>query len=255
MILVNKAAAAPARLAAGVPLTTECCDAYARAPGDYDAGLQRFKFRDAIYGHSTVKSALQAAQYGKCCYCEGVFLGHVYGTVEHYRPKGRVRQTKGAPFEYPGYYWLAYEWTNLFLCCVDCNQSAKRDLFPLEDPATRARNHEHDLAEERPLILNPAGPEDPTDHIGFHQEVPVAITDFGRTTIDALKLDDRPDLNERRRQRFAELKTLKDVVRLCDGNTNPEYVELVVDAQAELGRAVQPEARFSSMARVLIRAP
>lgn len=255
MILVNKAVAAPRRLAAGVPLTTENCDAYAGASGDYDAGLQRFEFRRTIYGHPSVKGALRAAQYNKCCYCEGIFLGYVKGAVEHYRPKGRVRQSAGTPAVYPGYYWLAYDWANLFFCCVDCNQSAKLDVFPLEDPATRARNHEDNLAEERPLILNPAGPEDPTDHIGFHEEVPIALTPLGRATIDALKLDDRPDLNERRRERFANLKRLKETVRVCRGNTNPEFVNLVADAQAELGRAVLPEAKFSAMARALIGMP
>lgn len=255
MILVNKAAAGPARLAAGVPLTAEICDAYDSAPGDYDAGHQVFKFRTSIYGHHTVKRALRTAQFDKCCYCEGKFTGHSPGDVEHFRPKGRVRQTKGAPFEYPGYYWLAYDWANLFFCCIDCNRSAKLDYFPLEDPARRARNHADDLTNERPLILNPAGEEDPTDHIGFHEEVPIAITPLGRSTIVALKLDDRPELNERRREHFNILKILKEIVRVCGGDTNPEFVNLVADAQSALDRAILPEAPFSAMARALIDAP
>jgi hypothetical protein len=28
---------------------------------------------------------------------------------------------KEKEFEHPGYYWLAYEWTNLLPSCYDCN--------------------------------------------------------------------------------------------------------------------------------------
>jgi hypothetical protein len=51
--------------------------------------------------------------------------------------------------EQPGYFWLAYVWANLFLACQLCNQSFKKNLFPLADPAKRARSHLHDLGARR----------------------------------------------------------------------------------------------------------
>ena len=80
--------------------------------------------------------------------------GHhiAYGDVEHYRPKAGYRQDAEDPLGRPGYYWLAYEWSNLLFCCQICNQRFKRNLFPLVDPARRAETHHDDLSSEQPLF-------------------------------------------------------------------------------------------------------
>jgi len=71
----------------------------------FDAGTPEFTFKSTIYGHATVKDALVAAQFAKCCFCEAK-VGHD-GDVEHFRPKSGTRQHSGAPLLQPGYYWLA----------------------------------------------------------------------------------------------------------------------------------------------------
>ena len=97
-------------------------------------------FSGDIYGHDEVRAALRTAQHSKCCYCESK-ITHITEDVEHYRPKGAVRQSPhdARPLS-PGYYWLAYEWKNLYLSCSICNSSHKRDLFPLKNPERRARS-------------------------------------------------------------------------------------------------------------------
>jgi len=61
-----------------------------------------------------------------------------------YRPKGAVQQAPGQKKEYPGYYWLAYDWNNLLFICTACN-TKKRELFPLTDSKGRARSHHDDI--------------------------------------------------------------------------------------------------------------
>ena len=89
-----------------------------------------------------------------------------YGDVEHFRPKGGYKQRRRGPARRPGYYWLAYDWDNLFYSCQLCNQRFKRNLFPLRDGRRRARSHTHRLDKEEPLLVDPAE-QDPSKYIGF----------------------------------------------------------------------------------------
>lgn len=71
--------------------------------------LSRYKTKD-------VKEELNNIYYNKCAYCESrVEELH----VEHFRPKKT-------------YYWLAYSWDNLLLCCPTCNK-AKSNNFEVEN--------------------------------------------------------------------------------------------------------------------------
>lgn len=167
--------------------------------------------------------------------------------MEHYRPKSSVRQEKTADALFPGYYWLAYSWDNLFWSCQICNRKNKRDFFPLVDLAKRARSHKVKLAKEKPLLLNPGGPEDPRNHLKFRDEIAKGVTNAGRTTIEIVGLN-RPDLAEERLARLNELRMLLAIVQRHEGNLKPDDAELVQDARRELDLAVQPTAKFSAMA-------
>ena len=239
MIRVRKPRA-PEKLKSGTSLTEQNCT-------DYNAGTRKFKFDKTIYGHKTVKDALIKAQHGKCCFCEGRFKAHAYGDVEHYRPKSSVRQARNAKALFPGYYWLAYSWDNLFWCCEICNRTNKRDFFPLIDPAKRARSHNDEFTNEEPLILNPGGLENPRNHIAFRDEIAKGVTNAGRTTIEIVDLN-RNDLAEERLDHLKKLRGLLDIVRLCEANLEPDDAELAHEASRELDLAVQPTAKFSAMA-------
>jgi len=229
----------PAKLKSGASLTEQHCTAY-------NAGTKKIEFDQTIYGHKTVKDALIKAQHGKCCFCEGRFKAHAYGDVEHYRPKGAVKQDKNAEALYPGYYWLVYSWENLYYSCTICN-SRKSSCFPLVDPTKRARSHSDSLAEENPLILDPGGSEDPRDHINFRYEIAKGVTNSGRTTIEIVDLN-RNDLVEERLDHLNKLRTLLSVVRFCEGKMEPDDAKLKQDANSQLALAVQPAEVFSAMA-------
>ena len=244
MIRVHKPRA-PQKLARGGALTRRDCEAYEANRVDYENGTSKFQFKPNTYGHCTVREALKDAQNGKCCYCEGKSFGS-FAEVEHYRPKGAVRQDEQSEKLLPGYFWLAYCWDNLYWCCPICNRS-KKDFFPLKNPAKRARSHADNLAEEKPLILDPGGLDDPRKHIGFHKEIAVGLTEAGRKTIQFIKLN-QSTLEELRRKWAAELERLLNVVRLLQGNPDPELAKLAEDASNTLKAAVLREAEFSAMA-------
>ncbi|MCO7185001.1 hypothetical protein NH341_06160 [Tenacibaculum sp. XPcli2-G] len=111
----------------------------------------------------------------KCAYCERVYKLD----VEHYRPKGEVRDlnnklvnitnSKGTIIPHPGYYWLCYEWSNLLPACISCNRDGgKVSKFPtihsyvktpplnsnyLDIP--RCLISDNGLTIEQPFLLNP----------------------------------------------------------------------------------------------------
>jgi uncharacterized protein (TIGR02646 family) len=246
MIRVIKPSA-PARLAHGIPRTEDNCANYTADSAAYRSGAAKFEFSKTIYGHRTVKTVLRDAQHSKCCFCEGRFEAHAAADVEHYRPKSYVQQSKGSVKLYPGYYWLVYDWENLYYCCQVCNRSYKGNLFPLLHPGHRARTHTDNINDEKPLLLDPGGPEDPRHHLGFREEIAIARTSAGRMTIEVVGIN-RPALVEERLALLNELKRLSQVIRLLDGNAPPEAVDLLDAARRKLDEAVLPTARFSAMA-------
>lgn len=201
-------------------------------------GKKKLDFDSAIYGHATVKELLIKLQHDKCCFCES-FLTHVsYGDVEHYRPKGGFHSRSKEKMQQPGYYWLAYDFENLFLSCQICNQKFKKNFFPLADESKRIRTHEHteQLSEEDSLVLNP-GKDNPALHIFFNREVPMGLTDKGKMTILRTGLD-RKKLNNYRGVIF---KLVNDIARHAQTGD--------VTSQELIREAAQSNQHYSLMVR------
>lgn len=244
MIRIERPREAPEVLQTiGEQKTAENCESYDRHRNDYHDGSEKFGFDSNVYGHDSVKNALLRAQHAKCCYCESKFRATSYGAVEHFRPKRAVKQDKDQRMEYPGYFWLAYNWSNLLVSCEVCNTTYKGNLFPLGDDTKRARSHRDHLDAERPLFIDPAG-EDPRQHIRFRRAEVVDLTERGRVTIQGLGLG-RSQLEEARRERLAHLEALRWIVEIEDGATMDE----VERARKQLEEAILPGAKYSSMAR------
>jgi hypothetical protein len=185
-------------------------------------------------------------QYGKCCFCESKILHITYGDVEHFRPKAGVRQRSGGPLESPGYYWLAYEWTNLFLCCQLCNQRYKENLFPLRRVSRRVRSHHGNLTDEEPLFVNPE--EEPSRHIAFRQEVAFAVkrSRRGQTTIDAIGLN-RSKLVEMRRECLSSLRCLLECRRFLSEEIRKAASAGVPPPQGFPQQAAKVDARLKEL--------
>jgi hypothetical protein len=149
-----------------------------------------YKFKDTIW--KDYKDHLQALFGEKCAYCEAQFLAVSFGDVEHYRPKGGVKEEP----THPGYYWLAYDPENLLPSCTKCNAGhGKGNQFPLSDPANRVFIHGIALIRELPLLLNPYV-DRPEDHLTFDAELgTVQVRNgsvIGEASIRGYQLDREP---------------------------------------------------------------
>ncbi len=227
--------APPMLLSRGNTATQQDHEAYDGHPDAYRSGVSKFTFSDNIYGSDEIREILATLQHDKCCYCESKPRATSPLQIDHFRPKGAVRQSKGSERIHPGYYWLAYRWDNLVLACEECNRK-KSDFFPLEDPGQRTRNHRDPLDQESPLLLNPYVETDPGEHLTFDGSACQPGTERGRVTVTFLGLN-RPKLQEERQEVLEMLALLRDVARHPDGSdTIPPEVRDAMDSFARPGK-------------------
>ena len=115
----------------------------------------------------------------------------------------------------------------------------------------RARDHHDPIAREAALILCPSGPDDPDQHIEFHEEIPKGVTPKGRATIKFLGLDSAK--HELRLEALGKLRKLRDeilILKRCHGG---DLAELIRDRRTELLLAQRPNAPFSMLAKHYLR--
>src|SRR6185295_18181901 len=95
-----------------------------------------------LYRRKSIKKEVYFAKdgpfRGRCVYCETNITDFQHGDIEHFRPKKGVTDEGDQPvvipmadgknMEHPGYYWLAYQWTNLLPSCITCNQPGEEGI-------------------------------------------------------------------------------------------------------------------------------
>lgn len=72
-----------------------------------------------------MKRFLTQDSHGKCAYCESNTSSVAHGDVEHFRPKSV-------------YWWLAFCVDNYVFACQLCNQTHKKDYFPIRGTRLKA---------------------------------------------------------------------------------------------------------------------
>lgn len=247
MILVVKSVEAPAILkTTGKTLTSQNNKRYARSPKTYAS--KALPVTDGVYNDKTVKDALREAQHEKCCFCEKSQLNED-GAVEHFRPKRGFSATPKGKLQYPGYYWLCYNWINLYLICDACNRS-KSNYFPLADDDKRAKSHRDDLVLEAAYILDPAGPEDPRAHLTFDRHFIKAGSQLGQKTIDACGLN-QDKLLEERREFLKTVELLAEVYKVLVNDM--AHKDLLQEVAARLNFFQGPTSMFSAAAADYLR--
>jgi hypothetical protein len=168
--------------------------------------------------YQALKNCLKEYFHGKCAYCESDFEAVSWGDVEHYRPK---RKVTGAI--HPGYYWLAYEPSNLMPSCERCNRAdGKLNKFPIAATGKRALAEGDDLGAEAPLLLNPYDPDHcaaKARHLRYVFErdgwelLPTgrveALTPEGIESVETYKLNRTALVKRRRKNQIAAIKALR----------------------------------------------
>ncbi len=179
------------------------------------------------------KHIFAAAQHqGKCAYCETIVQAGMSGDIEHFRPKafcqglqspknkddtGGQSPKRKTMHKEPGYWWLAYDWSNYLYSCSRCNSTWKKNQFPiLGNRAAQGGK----LDSEGALLLNPFD-DDPESHLEFDPNTGQVrgLSARGRATIDVCGLD-RKSLEMRRATKGAKLLHRRDeyLVALSKGN-------------------------------------
>lgn len=211
-------------------------------PIDYVTQVSKFEFFSDIYGHANIKASLINSQNGKCAFCEQNILSVSHGDIEHFRPKGGYKQNNKDILNTPGYYWLAYTWDNLLFACEICNQSFKKNLFPIRNQAKRAINHHISLKFEKPILINPYS-ENPKFIIGYNKEYAFGKDKKGRgnKTIEILGLNrdskGESDLVEIRKD---YLDTIEQIYITSKKTADHQT------SQAQIDRSIQLMKKFRS---------
>lgn len=164
-----------------------------------------------------VRTALVHLFRNKCAYCESQFLSHS-PNLEHFRPRTNARDPRRGTVDPDHYWWLFYEWENLYLVCQDCNVN-KRDQFPVAGVRAPAGATGAELLKEEPLLLDPCG-DDPASHLDFLEDgrvEPRAGSNRVRalTTIETLGLN-REGLIAARAEAARETRTYLEELRLAE---------------------------------------
>jgi len=200
-------------------------------------GKGKATFSEGVWGD--LKQYLFELFHGKCAYCENKPQDVTDGDVEHFRPKGAVAEDPG----HPGYYWLAYEVTNLFPACPRCNQRGKGTHFPVA--GTRATGPDDPLDAEKPLLIDPHR-DSPADHLQFMPlqsfAVVRALDERGENSIECFGLN-REVLLEARRARQEEIENRIRARIHKGGNLLREYLAHLRDGDEEYSASQLAEAR------------
>lgn len=198
----------------------------------------------SIYKSDSVLNELLQIYNGKCAYCEQIPVGSP-PQVEHFRPKDGVNG-----IVHSGYYWLAFEWSNLLLSCGNCN-SKKGTHFPLLNDVSRVFEPDvlsdginedanfignSPLKFEKPKLLNPEI-DNPEEHITFSPSGEVIyFTEKGEESIFRYNLNrDELYVNGRKKKRDdIELKFLRSFKRYTDnertpGITKQDLIDIILD--------------------------
>lgn len=204
-------------------------------------------YRGDIRNNQSSIYNLKAKYKSKCGYCERYCS---IPEVEHHRPIGQVNNgcEIGA-----GYYWLAYEWTNLVASCKECNgRPNKGTRFPIRGifknqvprlngafhiPSFRY-NSEYLMAEEA-QIIHPEFCEEPRDHFSFNFDGTINFhSNYGEISIDVYGLN-REDLNLWRKKEYDRFKAVLDriierwLLNGMDGQTDIDFFNFLKDLYHE----------------------
>ncbi len=206
------------------------------------------------------------AQHEKCGYCEVYVTPGQSGDVEHYAPKGDVRELDDyapgheVPFSSSvegrktkvlsqfGYWWLAYDWSNYLLSCSVCNQRWKGAIFPVQEkPRTIPPSQ---ATQETPLLLNPYSDIDPGQHLRFSDFGQIEACGnslFGKETIRTCGLD-RDSLVKARREKSKRAYQLVRALSQAVKSENRAEIKKVLRDFYEMGRE---EYEFAGMVRII----
>jgi hypothetical protein len=146
-----------------------------------------FSFDPGVYAGIDVMDALADLFMNKCAFCETALGLTSPPQVVQLRPAQAALDLDGtlAPDHY---WWLAYEWENLYLSCPNCAR-VRGTRFPVAAARAQPVAKGPTLDKERPLLLDPCR-DTPEQHLLYLPDGTVVSDDErGRTTCEMFDLN------------------------------------------------------------------
>jgi uncharacterized protein (TIGR02646 family) len=168
-------------------------------------------FPDKIFAE--LMGNLLHLSHGKCAYCESPIKFPGDATLDRFRPKaGAVGIDDDQLYAPDHYWWLTYEWQNLYPACQFCNK-VKGPKFPVEGRRAPLETEVAELSKEKRLLVDPFQ-DDPAEDLEFEDGGTVrAHSSRGEATIATLELN-RQELIQSR------ANVAKRILQLIHGRTS-----------------------------------
>jgi uncharacterized protein (TIGR02646 family) len=188
-----------------------------------------------LLGETALVSALLKLFEGKCAYCESPLESGF--DIDRFRPPREAMDMSGHMDDPDLYWWLAYDWENLYPACPGCS-TAKGSRFPVRGRRAQPETRGVELSEEQRLLLDPCV-DDPEGELRFSVDGTVAgVTERGQISVEVFALNRRELVRARRSAAEAMLEQL---------------VTLPAKEIEAKGRKLAPDAApFAAMHRQLI---
>ncbi len=224
---------------------------------------------EKIWKDKRIKNKMRDLSFNKCWYCETEET-RSDTAVDHFRPKNGVKEC----IDHPGYWWLAFDWSNYRYSCTFCNEKRKDEdtkitggkgtNFPLVDPDARLYEP-GDLTVEKPVLLDPLEEQDVLllsfnpdgTAISFYSEKERPVF-YKRATDSILYYNlNQKGLKERRQKLICE--TIKELVAegdkyfsRSDNAQDRSAQEAFGDILKKLSSMISPKAEYSATAKCML---
>lgn len=216
---------------------------------------------ETLWRDDRIRGWLRDQFNNKCWYSEAYeSVSAIH--VDHYRPKGRVKQELGDKNPCEGYWWLAFNWTNYRISGQLLNVK-KGDLFPIAEGIRANPDDPRSILLEAPVMIDPI--TDQARLISYEVDedgcraIPASGIDEqervrAETTIKFLGLNIRDQLNTKRKMKWD--KCLKHIAafRSAQKTHGAQVLKQVLQAAAktELTSMIDYDEEFSSIAEACI---
>jgi uncharacterized protein (TIGR02646 family) len=205
-------------------------------------GQRRPPFKREVWNAPDVYQALMELFNRKCAYCEALLLRAGWD-IEHFRPKERAMELNGEVAT-DHYWWLSYEWSNLYLSCTICSR-LKANRFPVKRGRAKPYTKADRLLGEEPLLLDPCIDE-PANYLIFNNDgLVTSDIDRGIATIEILGLN-RASLVERRANHLRNVGTLLKLLELKKVK-NADFLSTIEEAKTVLRRTLDDSGEYLCM--------
>jgi tetratricopeptide (TPR) repeat protein len=207
-------------------------------------GQRRFEPRKPWHLEAEVRNALIELFHGKCAFCETGIASSQAIPVGRFRPELQTIDKNGELFP-DHYWWLMFEWTNLYLMCSECYRM-KGTRFPILGPRAKFGERGEALLTEQPLLLDPCV-DNPQEHFFYDPEGNVgSSTRQGQITIEVFGLN-RHSLIEERKALLEHYRRIKKRILSLVESSGKQENQDIVELLAGLKQAGQPDQPFAGM--------